>query len=374
MDDLARHVVDIDIYHTEEDRAEYNNGLFWHTDHYLEAHTAAHRTFTRHNETSSTPGQTGGGPASEHCYTTGLLYHYYMTGAPASRDAVLQLASWMRTSHEGQGGLLEQLLALKKHDLPNLKALLKGERPSPHQYPFTRGTGNYLNALLDASLLEPGEDWLEHAEGVIRKTIHPADNIEKRDLLEVETGWSYLILMTSIARYLYLKREAGETDSHYNYTRLAFIHYANWIRENERPFLSDPGQLEFPNDTWVAQDVRKAMLMFQAAELDLARAEDYQDKGNQWLADVCETLAQGKQKHYARILIILMQNYGPQQVRSREGLAQLTDDPTPANDSRPPSLSWGELAARITHRLFRGILGFRPAKERAWLYARLDRS
>jgi len=374
MDDLARHVVDIDIYHTDEDRVEYNNGLFWHTDHYLDAHTAAHRTFTRHNETSSTPGQTGGGPASEHCYTTGLLYHHYITGAPASRNAVLQLANWIRASHEGQGGLLEQLLALKKHDLPKLKALLKGERPSPHQYPFTRGTGNYLNALLDASLLEPGEDWLEHAEGVIRKTIHPADNIEKRNLLEVETGWSYLILMTSIARYLYLKREAGNTDVHYSYARAAFMHYANWMRENERPFLSDPGQLEFPNDTWVAQDIRKAMLMFQAAELHPARAEEYQNKGNQWLADVCETLAQGEQKHYARILIILMQNYGPQHVSSCKGLAQRTNDSTPANDINPPSLTWGELVARIVGRLIHGIRSFRPARERAWLHARMDRT
>merc|ERR1712000_180129 len=112
MDDLARHVTDIDIYHTEEDRAEYHGGLFWHTDHYLDAHTATHRTFTRYNDTSSTPGQTGGGPASEHCYTTGLLYHYYLTGTEASRDAVLELAHWMIATHEGQGGLLEQLLAL----------------------------------------------------------------------------------------------------------------------------------------------------------------------------------------------------------------------------------------------------------------------
>jgi len=33
MGDLAHHVTDIDIYHTDEDRVEYNNGLFWHTDH-----------------------------------------------------------------------------------------------------------------------------------------------------------------------------------------------------------------------------------------------------------------------------------------------------------------------------------------------------
>ncbi len=47
--DLARHVIDIDIYHTCEDRAVYNGGLFWHTDHYCHAKTATHRTFSRNN-------------------------------------------------------------------------------------------------------------------------------------------------------------------------------------------------------------------------------------------------------------------------------------------------------------------------------------
>ncbi|MDS1309941.1 hypothetical protein [Marinobacter xiaoshiensis] len=375
MDDLASHVADIDIYHTEEDRAEYNNGLFWHTDHYLDAYTATHRTFSKHNDTSSTPGQTGGGPAAEHCYTTGLLYHHYLTGSQASRDAVLQLANWIRTWHEGQGGLLEQILALKKHDLPMLKALVKGQRPSAHQYPFTRGTGNYLNALLDASLLEPGENWLNQAEVVISKTIHPADNIEIRNLLDVETGWSYLILMTSIARYLHIKREFGKTDAHFNYARDAFMHYAHWMLENERPFLSDPEQLEFPNDTWVAQDIRKAMLMFQAAELNPPNAKAFQDRGSRWLTEICETLTKSEQKHYSRILIILMQNYGAHQTGYREGVTEeLTGEPSKATPNKLPILTWGELLARVVTRLVRGALTFRPSKERAWIQARLDRT
>ncbi|WP_417538415.1 hypothetical protein [Marinobacter sp.] len=373
MDDLASHVADIDIYHTEEDRAEYNNGLFWHTDHYLDAHTATHRTFSKHNDTSSTPGQTGGGPAAEHCYTSGLLYHHYMTGSQASRDAVLQLANWIRTSHEGQGGLLEQILALKKHDLPMLKALLKGQRPSAHQYPFTRGTGNYLNALLDASLLEPGKDWLKQAEMVISKTIHSADNIEDRNLMEVETGWSYLILMTSIARYLHIKREFGDTDTHFTYAHDAFMHYAHWMLENERPFLSDPEQLEFPNDTWVAQDTRKAMLMFQAAELDLANAKNFQSRGNQWTTEICESLANGEQKHYSRILIILMQNYRSHQVSCKGNVTRRTGKPIKATPNNLPILTWGRLMNRIVARLIRGALTFRPSKEHAWIQARLDR-
>jgi hypothetical protein len=113
MDDLAKHFTDIDIYHTYQDRGEYNNGLFWHTDHYLDAQTATHRTFTRHNDTNSNPGQIGGGPAAEHCYTTGLMYHYLMTGSKVSKTVTLELAQWMVTSHEGTGGLLESVLALK---------------------------------------------------------------------------------------------------------------------------------------------------------------------------------------------------------------------------------------------------------------------
>ncbi len=40
----ARHVIDIDIYHTDEDKAAYNGGMFWHTFHYGHADTATHRS------------------------------------------------------------------------------------------------------------------------------------------------------------------------------------------------------------------------------------------------------------------------------------------------------------------------------------------
>ena len=74
MDDLARHVIDIDIYHTDKDRDEFNGGLFWHTNHYLDAATSTHRTHSREHQKIK-PGGCGGGPGLEHLYTTGLLYH-----------------------------------------------------------------------------------------------------------------------------------------------------------------------------------------------------------------------------------------------------------------------------------------------------------
>ncbi|WP_339800938.1 hypothetical protein [uncultured Marinobacter sp.] len=373
MDDLARHVTDIDIYHTDEDRAEYNHGLFWHTDHYLPAHTATHRTFTRHNDTSSTPGQTGGGPAAEHCYTTGLLYHYLMTGSSDSRTAVLDLAQWMVGIHEGSHGLLAQLLAVKKQEIPKLKALLKGERPSPHRYPFTRGTGNYLTALLDAAILEPGGGWLIKAEHVIRDTIHPKDNIEQRNLLDVEIGWSYLILMAAIARYLWVKRQLGQTDEAYHYARDSLLHYAAWMKDHERPFLQESDQLEFANDTWVAQDIRKAMLMFNAAELSHGlEAEDYLATGQEWLDSSCNTLTQSPERHFSRILVILAQNHGPQHIQPESGAADSRKH-AGQNTKRQPLLTWPQLAARILQRIGLGLTQFRPSREKAWLDARMNR-
>lgn len=376
MDDLARHVTDIDIYHTEEDRAEYNNGLFWHTDHYLDAHTATHRTFSRHNDTSSTPGQTGGGPGAEHCYTSGLRYHYTMTGEPASKEAALDLADWMRTAHEGVGGLLEQILLVKKNDLPKFKALLNRERPTSHRYPFTRGTGNYINALLDAWLLTGKPEWINQAERVIQATIHPADNIEKRNLLDVETGWHYLVLLSGLIRYLCLKQELGQRDEHYTYARDSLIHYTRWMIDNEKPFLENPDILEFPNDTWTAQDIRKAMIVFQAREFDRPLAKAYTAKGDEWLEHVVARLQQSQEAHYTRILVILMQNHGPQS----QAFFALEQPETESEQSNQrywhpsePRLTWTGIALRVLGRLTKGLLNFNPAREKDWLNARLDR-
>src|SRR5207247_1822794 len=73
---LARHVIDIDIYHTHGDKTAYNGGLFWFTDHYKTAATCTHRTYSRANCRPGDPSY-GGGPSSAHNFTAGLLHYYY---------------------------------------------------------------------------------------------------------------------------------------------------------------------------------------------------------------------------------------------------------------------------------------------------------
>src|SRR5205085_3866051 len=103
-DALARHVSDIDIYHTTADRAAYNGGLFWFTDHYMHAQTSSHRTYSKHNRPPNGP--YGGGPGAEHNFTSGLLLHYCLTGSRNSRDAVLSLANWVVAMDDGRRTIL----------------------------------------------------------------------------------------------------------------------------------------------------------------------------------------------------------------------------------------------------------------------------
>src|SRR5262249_24458101 len=99
-DPLARHVMDIDIYQTEEDKAAYNGGLFWFTDHYKDAATCTHRTYSRHNAPAKIRAY-GGGPSSNHNFATGFVYYYFLTGDPNARAAVLSLADWVLNMDDG---------------------------------------------------------------------------------------------------------------------------------------------------------------------------------------------------------------------------------------------------------------------------------
>jgi hypothetical protein len=280
----------------------------------------------------------------------------------------------MVTSHEGTNGFLESVLALKNRELPRIKALAKGNTVTGHRYPFTRGTGNYLTALIDASILEPEGGWLEKANGVISATIHPEDNIAKRDLLNVETGWSYLILLSAIARYLHEKRALNQIDEPYQYAAASFMAYTHWMQQNERPFLADTSQLEFANHTWVAQDIRKAMLMFQAAELATPKnAESLLKTGHKWLAEICSTLTASEEQKFSRILVILMQNYGPHLAAIPAKYNLALRNPELAG-SKPLNLNWSSLLTRIIGQLLGNVRHLDLAKEKAWLNTRRNRS
>lgn len=253
MDDAARHCIDIDIYHTDDDRAAYNGGLFWHTDHYMPAATATHRTYSRQNGGNGY----GGGPSNEHNYTSGLLLYYYLSGDRDAAQAVIGLADWVLGMDDGA----ESLLGLIN---PGPTGLASMTVDTDFHGPG-RGAGNSINALMDAYRISGVRSYLAKAEELLERCIHPADDIGKLRLDDAEYRWSYLVFLQVVGKFLELKRELGEIDYHYCYARESLLVYAEWMERNERPYKDILDRVLIPTETWPAQDIRKCHVFDLAA-------------------------------------------------------------------------------------------------------------
>ncbi len=312
MDDLAKHLTDIDIYHTVEDRDEYNGGLFWHTDHYLDASTCTHRTFSRdHNPESYLDYKKGGGPGNEHCYTTGLMYHYYLTGAEASKHAVLQLCNWMIKLHRGPSTFLDRLYKFFTKDIKVIRRLVSGESIPAYKFPLTRGTGNFINTLLDAYQLTNNNSYLTQVESIIQETIHPNDDIKKRNLGDIENTWSYTVFLQALCRYLALKEELDQLNEKFFYAQASLLAYASWMLEHEYAYLDKPEILEYPNQTWIAQEIRKANILYAAYYYSPDNNSDLLHKADYFYDYSISELESDGSYRYTRLLVLLMQNIGP---------------------------------------------------------------
>ena len=182
MHELAVHVRDIDVYHTDQDRALYSHGLFWHTCHYVDAGTSTHRSYPP--RTQNVP---GGGPSGGQNYATGLMLHYFLTGDPMSRETVIELAHWTIDMDDGRKTALRWLAGGDT-----------GYATSSGTF-FYHGPGrasaNCLNTLLDGHRLTGDPAFLDKAEQIIRRCIHPRDDIEAHNLLDAKNKWFYTMFI-----------------------------------------------------------------------------------------------------------------------------------------------------------------------------------
>ena len=294
-DELARHVVDIDIYHTEKDKPAYNGGLFWHSNHYLDAATGTHRCYSRRS------GPASGGPSNEHNYTTGLVMHYLMTGRVASRDGALTLAEWVVNMDDGR------LTPFRW--MANAPTGLASATASPSYHGPGRGAANSINALLDAHRLTADRRWLDKAEQLMRRCINPNDDVAGRNLLDAERRWSYTVFLQVLGKYLDYKALLDAFDEHYSYARSSLLHYADWMAGHERPYLERPEALEHPTETWMAQDMRKSDVFRIAARHALeAERETYRERSQFFYDYALSALDAAPTKALTRPVVILLTN------------------------------------------------------------------
>lgn len=305
--EMARHVRDVDLYHTDLDREEYNHGLFWHTDHYIDAGLSTHRSFSRDHLKTKPSRFCGGGPGPQHCYTTGLMLHYFHTANPAFKEAVIAQARWVLRALDGS----QAMLAAIKRGMGylNLWRASNGSKRLFSRYPLTRGTGNAITACLDAFEVGGDEMFLAKAEELIRGALHPNDDIEARSLLDAEIAWSYTVLLVAVAKFLDKKLELGELDDGFAYARASLLAYAEWMLQHEYPYLEKPEILEYPNETWPAQDIRKSVIFFHASRYappDLQ--EQFKKKGKFFFVYARDELVRHETSGFTRPVVLMLQN------------------------------------------------------------------
>lgn len=301
MRDLAHHVIDIDIYHTKDDRPVYNGGMFWHTEHYFDAATATHRTFSRANQASKGGQGNGGGPSNEHNYTSGLLLYYFLTGDSLAYEVVQGLADWVINMDQGRSGLLG-FIDRRPRGLASASTHFDYHGPG-------RGGGNSINALIDGYRLTKNEKYLFKAEELIRRCIHPHDRIEKRNLANIEGRWSYLVFLQVLGKYLDFKTEWHTLDEMYGYAKASLLHYAEWMVKNEVPYKQVLDRVEIPTETWPAQDIRKSNVFKLAAKYaDETTRSVFLQKSEFFFSSSVSDLLSFKTCRLTRPLILMLVN------------------------------------------------------------------
>jgi hypothetical protein len=293
--ELARHVIDIDIYHTTQDKWAFNHGLFWHTYHYGDADTATHRTYPKAGQ-----GEThGGGPSPDQNYTTGLLLYHFLTGDESARATVTESAQYVIDADDGAKTVF-RWLSRERTGLISASGSYTYHGPG-------RGPGNSLNALVDGHRLTGDVRFLQKAEELIRRVVHPAEDIDRHQLDDPENKWFYLMFLQALGKYLAYKLDVGQIDEMYAYAKASLLHYARWMAAHEYPYLDKPERLTFPTETWAAHEMRKSDVFYLAAlHSGGQERERFVERGRFFFRNSIETLQSKPTRAMARPVIVLL--------------------------------------------------------------------
>ena len=103
------------------------------------------------------------------------------------------------------------------------------------------------------------------------------------------------------------KIERDELDAMYAYGRDVLLHFARWMAEHERPYLERPERLEFPTETWAAQDIRKSEVFDHAARHGSAdEGSRFTERAEFFFRYSIDTLSAKPTRSLARPVVLLV--------------------------------------------------------------------
>ena len=242
-----------------------------------------------------------------------------------------------------------------------------------YRYPFNRGVGNYIRALLDSYELTDNAEYVARAESVITETFGASDNIEMRNLDNIEETWFYTVFLQEVVRYLDVKRLASQFDSEFYKVRRALLHYAHWMADNEKPYLLQRDKLEYPNDTWAAQDIRKANVLYGAYQYSRENRAALLNRARFFRDYVTNHLSSSDTLHFARIQALLLQNHGPAGAMNNE--CEPHDIPAEAASCENDTSLYrrSDIVKSALKGLVRVAKTTSPQREYAWVRTRLGK-
>jgi hypothetical protein len=345
MRDLARHVIDIDIYHTDEDLACYNHGMFWHTVHYVDAGLSTHRSYPK--------GTCGGGPSSGHAYNRGLYLYYCLTGDLTAKEAVINMGEWMIASEDGS--------KTKYRYLAGGETGLTTASGTEDYHGPGRGPANCVEVLVTAFEATHDRKYLTQAEHIIRRVVHPEQDIEALDLLDSENKWFYLMFLQALGRYLEVKISLEEIDDMYSYAKITLLRFADWMAEHEYPFLDKPEKLEFPTETWAAQDMRKTEVFQWAARHGSEHQKQiFLEKASFFFNESVHRLNGFETKSLCRPIALLLTNGYSHDFFASGQLDKMTPSPPPSVTTFAPQKTFRSQKMRAIRnaKIILGCIGF----------------
>ena len=123
-----------------------------------------------------------------------------------------------------------------------------------------------------------------------------------------ERRWSYVVFLQTLGKYLEYRVELGLVDVDYHYARQSLLHYATWMAVHECPNLERRETLEFPTETWAAQDIRKAAVLEFAAHNthDATQASTFMTRAAFFFEYAVSTLDASPTRALTRPLVLLL--------------------------------------------------------------------
>jgi hypothetical protein len=132
------------------------------------------------------------------------------------------------------------------------------------------------------------------------------------------------------------KIELGQHDDMCVYARLVLLRWAAWMDAQEQPYLDRSDRLEYPNETWIAQDMRKAeVFMWAALHSDGTSRERFAANAARYFHYVVSTLRIDPRRFLARPLVVLLTT-GTLYTWSAQNLSTVPVRPTGSRPNRLP--------------------------------------